>query len=419
MCSRNMPCSRVRELNNTMNTADLAKGELERALEKRLRDLLEGVPLVRNLRIQRNPGLSERAFDIQATWALPSGGRAELSVECRAEPRPSQFPQFVARFPYAACEQRFGQDKKRIFIRVPVFGAPFISRRMADVCEKHNWSWYDLAGNCRLVVPGAIYIERTGFEPVHTSPHPSANLSSPEAARIIRALLSTENARRVWRQRDLVFHFYSELPNRMTEPSLGLVNKVIQHLRDESFIENPPAGGFRLRDPLGLLAAWRAAYRFDRNHRRSYFTLLHGPELQGRLFSLQLNLQNVVPGGRAAYAAFSAAEFQAPHVRQPNTWLYVNVEAEEEFRKVTESKPVDSGENIVVLIPDDDGVFYPEFLTPPDTDPDSEFSIQRLACTNPVQTYIDLCNCGERGEEGANALLEQRLKPEWKRQGLL
>jgi hypothetical protein len=221
------------------------------------------------------------------------------------------------------------------------------------------------------------------------------------------------NARKVWTQRDLALHFH-EL--QMTEPSLGLVNKVVQHLRNEAFIKEHKAGGFLLRDPLGLMAAWRAAYRFDRHLRRSYFTLLQGRQLEARPFSLQLELRSKVPGGRAAYAAFSAAEFQAPHVRQPKTWLYVNSEAEEKFREVMEAKPVDSGENLVVLIPEDDGVFYPSG----DSDED-EFGnrMQRLACTNPVQTYVDLCHCGGRGEEAAEALLEQKLKPEWKLQGLL
>jgi hypothetical protein len=42
----------------------------------------------------------------------------------------------------------------------------------------------------------------------------------------------------------------------------------------------------------------------------------------------------------------------------------------------------------------------------------------RISCTNAVQTYVDLYLCGGRGEEAAEALLEQRLKPEWKRRGL-
>lgn len=42
-----------------------------------------------------------------------------------------------------------------------------------------------------------------------------------------------------------------------------------------------------------------------------------------------------------------------------------------------------------------------------------------MACTNPVQTYVDLSRCGGRGEEAAEALLEQKLKPAWSQYTLL
>ncbi len=42
----------------------------------------------------------------------------------------------------------------------------------------------------------------------------------------------------------------------------------------------------------------------------------------------------------------------------------------------------------------------------------------RMSCTNAVQTYVDLYHCGGRGEEAAEALLNQRLKPGWKLRGL-
>ena len=91
-----------------------------------------------------------------------------------------------------------------------------------------------------------------------------------------------------------------------------------------------------------------AEYRFDRHIRRPYFTLLQGRALQEKLRSLDPNGQ-----GRLAYAAFSAADIQAPAVRQPRTWLYVNPSIEQSFQSTIEAKPVDSGENLVVLIPDD------------------------------------------------------------------
>jgi hypothetical protein len=65
----------------------------------------------------------------------------------------------------------------------------------------------------------------------------------------------------------------------------------------------------------------------------------------------------------------------------------------------------------VVLIPDDAGVFY---LGEGGTVGD-----QQMGSTNLVQTYVDLFHCGSRGEEAAEALLEQKLKPEWSRRKLL
>jgi hypothetical protein len=201
-----------------------------------------------------------------------------------------------------------------------------------------------------------------------------------------------------WTQREMQKHCQPNV-------SLGLVNKVVRHLRDEAFVEVSEDGGVRLRDPLKLLFAWRGAYRFDRHERRGYFTSLQGKKMRDALAGL-----DSIPGGHAAYAAFSAANFQAPHVRQPKTWLYLSPSLEGEFRSRLEAKPVDSGENLVVLIPADDGVFY---LGEAGTTADD-----RLPCTNVVQTYVDLCHCGGRGEEAAEALLNQRLRPEWKLRGL-
>ncbi len=57
----------------------------------------------------------------------------------------------------------------------------------------------------------------------------------------------------------------------------------------------------------------------------------------------------------------------------------------------------------MVLIPEDDGVFYMG---------DAGCG-GRLTCTNPVITWLDLMHVGGRGEEAAEAILKQRLKPIW------
>ena len=375
----------------SVNTGELKGAALEKALAQRLRELLGGVAWLKDWQIEIVPMDDRRGSDINATLPLPNGGMAELWVVCKSNPRPHQIA-------YDRT-QDFPSPQSKRQKRVWVLAAPFVSSRMAQLCQELRWSWFDLAGNCHLSVPDAFQIERTGQPPVHRLPKSGANLSSPEAARILRALLATDNAGRKWTQRDLQLH---ARPN----VSIGLVNKVVRHLHDEAFIENLPDGGFKLRAPVELLKAWRDAYRFDRHQRRSYFTLLQGRRLQEALAKLE-----ALTGGHAAYAAFSAADFQAPHVRQPKTWLYVASDWEDKFREVAESKLVDSGENLVVLIPEDDGVFY--------LGDGGSTGEQRLSCTNPVQTYVDLFHCGGRGEEAAEALLEQNLKRAWKARGLL
>jgi len=372
-----------------MNTQNRREGSLEQALADQLRHLLGRIPWLAGVRIETHPAHFNRAFDLLARFTVPRGSEIQLWVDCRPEPRPSQFP-------YVAIEREFaaGAPKRA---RVPVFAAPHISPRMAEMCERHGWSWYDLAGNCRITVPGLFHLEHRGLPAVHQPPRPVANLGTPEAGRIVRALLQPNNGGMRWTQREMQNHCRPSV-------SLGLVNKVTRHLRDEAFIAKSPEGGFTLLEPLKLLFAWRDAYRFGRHERHAFFCLLQGKKLRDALCQFGSDAEGI------AYASFSAAEFQAPHVRQPKTWLYVRQQRLSAFEERLGAKPVESGENLVVLIPQDAGVFH---LTDAG-DPDE----MRLPCTSAVQTYVDLCHSGGRGQEAAEALLEQRLKPDWKLKGL-
>ena len=332
------------------------------------------------------------SWDLRASGPIPGGGSGVLCVEIKRHFTPSLFRNLADR-PCAA-----GAAK----VATRVLGLPRVSSRLADVCREHGWSWFDLAGNCRLEVPGVLLIERSGRLPAPTVGRARASLRSPEAGRVVRALLAPGNAGRRWTQRGIVQHF-GELSVPVPFPRLALVNKVVQHLREEAFIEQLPGRVFRVRDHEGLLRAWRDAYRHDRYGRRSWFTLLRGSALDERLRGFDLTAEG---RGRAQYAAFSAAESQAPAVRQPRTWLMVDPFGETALMNAIDAKPVDSGENVVALVPDDPGVFY-----------EPEIKAGRLPCTNAVQTYIDLSHAGSRGDEAAEAVLQQRLKPPWKRAG--
>jgi hypothetical protein len=71
-------------------------------------------------------------------------------------------------------------------------------------------------------------------------------------------------------------------------------------------------------------------------------------------------------------------------VRQPKAERYVGEEKVSKFEKSIEARQVDSGENLVVLIPSDDG---------------GRLGDNRTNCANAVQTYVDSCHCNGRGEE--------------------
>ncbi|MFT5633065.1 MAG: hypothetical protein ACI9SQ_000777 [Rubritalea sp.] len=357
---------------------------LERKLEGRLRSLLESISgMGSEIKVWRNPALADRSFDIMGELNISrTGNKVELWVECKRLPRPSQFP-------FVSLRNRFLENGSKE-TRVPVLAAPYISPRMAELCDEHGWSWYDLAGNCRLIVPGAIYVERSGNAPVHERPKPKANLGTAASARVLRTLLMADPIHRRWTQTDL---------RKICEPSVsaGLVSKVVTHLREEAWLTLEDDGRFFVSDPLGLIQTWSKEYRFERHRRISYFTLLKGDELEYQLATL-LNSD-----GRAAYAVFSAAELDAPNVRQNKTWLYVNDLALDDFEEMVKAKRVDSGANIEVLIPEDDGLFF-----------ENRFRQRRsLGRTNPVQTWLDLKHIGGRGEEAAAALMEQCLQPEW------
>ena len=318
--------------------------------------------------------------------------RARLFVHAKSDVRPGAFP--------AGAQQRLPPSSKEPAISI--LATPFVAARLADLCRQEGWGWIDLAGNCRIDLPGLLHIERTGIPPVHRQPARGANLGTSATARVLRVLLSPGHAGRIWKQRDLQTNTGWQLAGDRPV-SLGLVNKVIRYLRDEGFIEEPhDQSGIRVLDPRGLLTAWSTAYRLDRHERRSYFTLLKGTALGEALYRL-----GAEAGNMAAYAAFSAAERQAPHVRQPKTWLYVDAQFLDTFARNAQAKEVDSGENIVVLIPDDSGVFL-------SFDADSHVGEDVLGCTDPVQTYVDLIHSGGRGEEAAEALAAQKILPAWK-----
>ena len=103
---------------------------------------------------------------------------------------------------------------------------------------------------------------------------------------------------------------------------------------------------------------------------------------------------------RYALTGFSGSTRYAPAVRYQRAAAYV----EQDFEKMIESidiKAVDSGANVLLLKPYDEGVFYGK--------QEQNGSIIVLA----VQNYLDLSSFRGRGQEAAEKLLEKAVLKKW------
>jgi hypothetical protein len=370
-----------------VNKPPSSDAALKRHFAAELQRVFQQVQWLRGWIVQPVSQTNNQGFDLLATIPRPEGGKAALLIECKRAFRPSGFQHLNHQA--AAWSTRHAES-------VRVLALPWVSPGIAELCKNAGWSWFDLAGNHVIDVPGVMRLEHTGNRPKHAAPRPSANLATNETGRVVRALLDPNAPHARWTQRSLQDACSPSV-------SIGLVNKVVRYLLDEAFVISNPDRGIRVSDPLRLLRAWGAAYNFDQHERIGFFTLLKPERLAQALERVGLKAQ-----GHAAYSVFSASERQAPHVRQARTWLYVRLGEIELLEHEAEAKRVDSGENIVALVPGDDSVFQ-----------GLEALATGMPCTNPVQTWADLVKSSGRGEEAAEALLERRLLPAWRTLGLM
>jgi hypothetical protein len=101
-----------------------------------------------------------------------------------------------------------------------------------------------------------------------------------------------------------------------------------------------------------------------------------------------------------ALTGFSGAARLAPAVRYQRAMVYIE-ETEHNIASILDLKRVPSGANVSLLIPYDDGVFY------------RTREYEGIRIVSPVQLYLDLIGFRGRGEEAANAILEEVIRSQW------
>jgi Transcriptional regulator, AbiEi antitoxin, Type IV TA system len=264
----------------------------------------------------------------------------------------------------------------------PMVAAPYISDDTGRVCRKSGVGYIDLAGNL-LFNFDQVYIERKNYPNPAIEKRQARSIFSPKASRIMRVVLS--NPGRLWRVQELA---------REARVSLGLASRLKDRLLDLEYAVEKE-NGLSLSRPGELLEQWANNYSFRKNKLYDCFSLEEIKELERNLS--QYCEKTGIP---YALTLFSGAALVAPYARYTRGFAYVG----KDITKVADSlglKRVSSGPNFSMLEPYDEGVFY------------GGREIDGMRVVSDVQLYLDLVGFKGRGDESAEFLFEQRIKPQW------
>ncbi len=263
-----------------------------------------------------------------------------------------------------------------------VFIAPYISPRSGEICKENNVGYVDLAGNCYLSFSN-IFIQKEGNPNPYADKQPLKSLFYPKSERILRVLLSS--GPREWKVAQLA---------EASSTSLGLVSNVKQYLEDQEWLTANTIG-FRLTKPFALLELWAENYTYQQNEVLEYYSLQDPGEVEARLGKICADLAI-----RCGLTGFSGGSRYAPAVRYHRVMAYIE-DGIEDIASSLELKKVDSGANVIILDPYDEGVFY--------MSQEKEGDI----VVSPIQTYLDLKSIRGRGEEAAQAVMDQAIRKLW------
>lgn len=264
----------------------------------------------------------------------------------------------------------------------PVFMAPYISLPVRQLCEEMDVGYLDLAGNARMAF-GGVFIERRVAEKPAVIQRELKSLFKPKSAQVLRTLLREPG--RAWRVSEL---------SKASGVSLGHVSNVRTGLIDREWAHTSD-DGLILSEPGAMLDAWRDSYTAPLGERIGFYTPLHGSALEN---AARAAMGTAGEAGHAAFASFSAAQWLAPYGRVGTHYFFADAEGLRKLRAALELAPAPKGENVVITVPKDAGLFTDTVEPTPGT-----------VCTNPIQTYLDLSIAGERGAEAAEHLRLKRL----------
>jgi hypothetical protein len=347
--------------------------EMEIRAADALRALIDQVPAIKLEDIKIEPPGPDPGIDILARVNVSDRPHVLVcEVKASGQPRHVRMALLQLRN-YVA---HFGNEA------IPILIAPYLSPEAQALCREYEVGFLDLEGNARLVFDG-VFIERIVASKPSVEQRELKSIFKPKSAQVLRVMLRDPN--RPWRVTELA---------KTAGVSLGHVSNVRSGLLNREWAQVSDKGLF-ISEPDALLDAWRDAYKQDDRGRMSFYTTLHGSSFEDAARRI---LHAGPENGKAIFSSFSAAHWIAPYGRTGTQYFYADDSGLEQLKAGLKLSSAAKGENVVVTVPKDDGVFL-----------DTVEPASGAICTGPIQTYLDLAAAGERGREAAEHLRRDRL----------
>lgn len=342
--------------------------QIRDAVEKILRD----IPF---LTLEQITSSQQDSSIADIVYRIGDGVRSKyLAIEVKLSGEP--------RYIRKAIQQLQEFLRRRNYDAYCMIAAPYISEDAGRICKENRIGYIDTAGNC-FINFDQVYIERTNFPNPKVQKRTQRSIFSKKATRILRVLFS--NPKRSWQVQELA---------KESDVSIGLAFKIKERLLDLEYVEEQQ-GNLILVRPQELLTKWVENYTFRKNKLYDFYSLKNIRQLE-RDLSKYCNKKQI----SYALALFSGAALVAPFTKYIRGFVYVigNVR---EIAEALELKSVESGANFTLMEPYDEGVFYGQRI------------IDDYTVVSDIQLYLDLVNFKGRGEEAAQFLFDQEIKPQW------
>jgi len=346
--------------------------DIEKQAKKSVESVFADIPFVELKESKTNVRIDNKVIDIVLN-AIVSGKPAKFILEVK-----SQGESRFVRMAVAQIKDYLQNFKDSYGILV----APYFSDTSRQICKEGGIGCIDLAGNAFLSFKN-IFIDRSGRPNPFRVSRLSKSIFSPKSSRILRVLLLDPTKR--WYVEDL---------SQEAGISIGLTSRVKQALLSEEWVEEENKKFYPIK-PEEALNQWVNNYSYKKNQSFSFYSGLLDEQLEA-VIKRECEKRKY----RYGLALFSGARKVAPFVRFVKFFTYIDGDIED-IARALQFKKVESGANVTLLQPYDEGVFY------------GLQNINGINIVSDIQLYLDLKSYRGRGEEAAQAIFEQRIKPKW------